>query len=715
MKEVNFFMSEKSNIKTYKNKILVFLNKSGRKPVTFKELAAKCRSKKKNHSEFVQAVEELVQDGLIFERKRGFVLSAVLGYFPAKISRLNKTFGFAVRNDDSSEIFIPGKYLMGSMPEDDVLMRLIPSRTGLPEGEVVSVLRQNTQQLSGMVVDYDGSMYLLPDSMSNNHIRLVKGGNTVFKAGDKILAEIVHRGSRHSEHIAKAVLNFGSSDRAASCAASVLSLNGIETVFPKQVENDADKMAAAGISDDDIKNRLDLRDEIIFTIDSAESKDLDDAVSVHKLSDCYMLGVHIADVSHYVKGNSNIDKEALKRGTSIYYADKVIPMLPKSLSNGICSLNPNEDRLAFSAVMKISPDGNLMDYTFKKSVIRSRVKGVYSEINKILDNTADEKIREKYSDVSESIFIMKELADILAEKKDKRGAPQIETSESKLIIDENGICCNVVPRTRGASEIIIEEFMLMANESAAKLAREKNIPFVYRVHENPDSAKVDNLKQILGKMNVEYPSFTVPKPAHLAEILKNSYGSDAYPVINMMVLRTMAKAKYMNKPLGHFGLALADYSHFTSPIRRYPDLAIHRILSDLVSGKDTQWLKKRYESFALNASERSTNAEIKAMTVERDCEDCYKAEYMKSKTGMEFDGIISGVTEFGFYVELENTVEGLVHVNSMPDRKLDFDGMICLRDEISGMTFMTGDKVRVKCVRADVNSGNIDFELCQND
>lgn len=704
-------MSEKNNVKAYKNKILVFLNKSGKKPIPFKEIAAKCRSKKGSHDEFIKAIKELSQDGMIFERKRGFVLCAVLGYFPAKISRINKTFGFAKRNDDNTEVFIPGKFLMGSMPEDDVLIRLIPSRTGSPEGEVVAVLKQNTQKLSGMVVDYEGDMYILPDSMSNNHVKLVKGGDIVFKAGDKILAEIIHRGTRHSDHVAKAILNFGSSEQASSCASSILALHGVEIAFPEQVESEADKISKAGINPDDLKNRLDLRDEPIFTIDSAESKDLDDAVSICRLKDGYMLGVHIADVSNYVKGNSSIDKEALSRGTSVYYADRVVPMLPKSLSNGICSLNPSEDRLTFSAMMKISSDGFLKDYVFKKSVIRSRVKGVYSEINKILADTADEAIKEKYSEVTESIFLMKELADILTANKDRRGAPQIETSESKLIIDKNSMCCDVVARERGASEVIIEEFMLMANESAARLAREKGIPFVYRVHESPDATRIDNLKNVLDRMKIEYPNFTNPKPAHLAQILKNAHDSTAYPVVNVMVLRSMAKAKYMDKPLGHFGLALDDYAHFTSPIRRYPDLAIHRILSDLTSGKDAEWLKKRYESFAANASERSTNAEMKAMTVERECEDCYKAEYMKSKVGEEFDGIISGVTEFGFYVELLNTVEGLVHVHSMPECRFDYDGMMCLRDEISGTTFMTGDRVRVSCVKADVNSGNIDFSF----
>lgn len=701
-------------VQSFKNKILVFLNKEKR-PLMKRELLAKCKTKNdKEKKAFEAAMQELKTEGFIFEKRKGFTLCSRLGYFKGTIKRLRRTFGFAERDDDGTEIFIPGKFLLGAMPEDKVLLHLIPSRSGSPEGEVVSILETGTQQLTGKVEYWEGTPYLVPDTMSKSHIRIV-GDENAFSEGDKVLAKLVFRGERHADHKVEVLYNFGDSDIAKSCTESILYTNGIETEFPSAARLEAEKISFAGINEYDFNNRLDLRGECIFTIDGADTKDIDDAVSVSRNSDgSYNLGVHIADVSHYVKGNSELDKDAYNRGTSIYYGNTVIPMLPKELSNGICSLNPREDRLAFSCLMKISPDGELKSYEFKKTVICSRVKGVYSEINSILDGSATEEIKEKYAEEQDTIFLMQELADKLTAQKIKRGAPQIETNEAKLVIDENGVCTGIYSRERGKGEVIIEEFMLMANTSAGKLAKEKGIPFVYRVHETPALEKIDTLKETLIRLNIKYPPFTDVTPKHLADILESVKGETVYPIVNMMVLRSMAKAKYASEPLGHFGLALADYCHFTSPIRRYPDLAIHRILTDVVAGYDKNWLTKRYEKFAENASEQSSNAEIKAMMIERDCEDCYKAEYMSNHVGEEFDGIISGISDYGFYVELPNSVEGLVHINTMPDEIFQNDMNIILKGQLSNMRFTVGDMVRVKCIKANVNDGNIDFMLAED-
>lgn len=707
------FTSDKYSTESYRNKILTFLLKSGKKPVPLKELAAKCRSSKGNSKNFNDAMNELIVSGEIYERRRGFVRTEVLGYFKAKILRLNRTFGFMEKCDTQEEIFVPGKFLCGAMPGDIVLANYIESRSGSPEGEVIDILQPAEANLSGIIIEDAGTQYFLPDSMSKTPVRIIPG-DTVYKTGDKVLAQIAFRGRRHAEHKAKIVFSFGSALRASSCSEAIIAESGVVPEFPENVLHEAKKLAAAGVWADDYRDRLDLRDQIIFTIDSAESKDLDDAVSIERTADGYTLGVHIADVSHYVRGNSPLDKEALERGTSIYYADKVIPMLPKELSNGICSLNPDEDRLTFSAIMNLTKDGILKDFKFAKSVIRSRVKGVYSEINSLLDNTADDNIREKYSGLEDTIKIMDELADILISNRKKRGAPEIETTESKLIID-NDICQGVKPRTRGKSEMIIEEFMLTANEAAARLAREKEVPFVYRVHESPSPEKISDLKDGLRRLNVDIPSFSEAKPVHLAQILENAKDKPVYPVVNMMTLRSMAKAKYEPEPKGHFGLALEDYAHFTSPIRRYPDLAIHRILSDIVNGADKEWLDKRYSGFVQRASQRSTETEIRAMNIERDCEDCYKAEYMQQHIGEVFEGLISSVTEFGFYVELPDTIEGLVHVNSLPEGNYIYDGYFSLADEYSSTTFTVGDRVRVMVAGANVNSGKIDFEIADSE
>lgn len=707
-------LNKKASIRNFKNKILVFLNKE-KKPIPKKDLAKKCKADHDGKDKFYTALEELILEGLVMDKKRGITLTARFGYFTCEVKRLNRTFGFIQRIDNEEEIFVPGKYLMGALPGDIVLANYIQSRSGSPEGEIVSIIKENNSQLTGKIEFLDGDYYFLSDTFSKNHICISKKNSVEFEDGDKVLAEIHSRGKKHIDHIVRIVFNFGTSEKASSCAKSILVENGINEHFPNVVLDEAKRIQHVGIPSHDYNNRQDFRNIPIFTIDSADSKDLDDAISISKHEKGYTLGVHIADVSHYVKSLSELDKEALNRGTSVYYANRVVPMLPKELSNGICSLNPQEDRLTFSSIMEVSNEGELISYKFYKSVIRSRVKGVYSEVNQILDGSATDDIKEKYKQVYDNIFIMNELADILITNRRKRGCPEIETSETKLIIDNNDTCVDVKPRTRGKSEMIIEEFMLLANQSSANLGRTMGIPFVYRVHEVPPIEKIDRLKECLLKLNIDYPQFSEIKPTHMAEILKSAKQTDKFELINMLVLRSMAKAKYDKTPIGHFGLALKDYAHFTSPIRRYPDLAIHRILSDVVQGYDQKYLIKRYESFVQNASEQSSKMELVAMNVERCCEDCYKAEYMKSHIGETFEGIINGVTDFGFYVELPNTVEGLVHINTLPEDIYESDGMFSIVGKLTHKTFSAGDRVKVICVKTDVNSGNIDFEISQED
>ncbi len=700
----------KHSVNYYKNKILLVLNQAGKKPMTRNDMIAKSRCKKTESDLFKNALDELKAEGLVFDQKKGYVLCARMGYFKATVKRISKTFGFIEKDEDQTEVFIPGKFLMGALPGDKVLANLIPSRTGKPEGEVLAVLETADATITGVLEQEYNEFFIIPDTMSKTAVRVVQN-NCGAKPGDKVIAQIIARGTSHAAHKAAIISSFGSSEKASSCAMALLKVSGISIDFPADAANEAKKLSDEGIKAEDLKKRLDLRDEIIFTIDSAESKDLDDAISITRTSTGYQLGVHIADVSHYVKGNSPLDKEALVRGTSVYYADRVVPMLPKELSNGICSLNPDEDRLAFSCLIDLDKDAKIKGYKFHKTVIRSAVKGVYKEINTILDGTATDETKQKYARVNDNIFIMNELADILMENREKRGAPSLETSESKLIINENDICVDVVPRTRGKSEMIIEEFMLLANQCAANLARTSKIPFVYRIHEDPSLEKIADMKDFLTRMNIPFPQFSEVKPAHFAKILNDNRESEKFPVINNILLRSMAKAKYAPDPVGHFGLALEDYSHFTSPIRRYPDLAIHRILTDLVSGCDAEWLTKRYQSFVTNASERSTSTEITAVKIERDCEACYMAEYMKAHLGEEFEGIISSVTDFGFYVELDNTVEGLVHINTLEDDTYEYDGLVSLKGERSGKIFALGDKVKVQCTASNVNSGNIDFRI----
>ncbi len=702
---------KKESVSGCKNKIVTYLQTNNKKLMSISELETKCRSKKLGHDIYAEAFAQLRDEGIITVRKGMKVaLCSRLGYYTGEITRLSRTFGFAM-TDEGTEYFIPGKCMLGAMPGDRVLIADIESRSGEPEGEVIDIIQFRNSVLTGTIEFADGGLYLVPDTASRNHMTIVKNESVEFHGGDKVLAEIVYRGKRHAEHKVKIVSVFGNADFASSCVISVLCTHGAPEEFSAEVLKEARKISEGGVQEYSFNNREDLRSLPIFTIDGAESKDLDDAVSVEKTENGYRLGVHIADVSHYVKGNSELDKEALKRGTSIYYANRVIPMLPKELSNGICSLNPNENRLTLSCFTDLTNEGEIISYRFCKSVIKSRVKGVYAEINTILDGTATEEIQSKYECVAKEIPLINELADILIAKRKRRHAPELDTTESKLIINENGVCVDVVPRERGKAERIVEEFMLTANECAAKLAREKQIPFVYRVHETPPEEKTAALCEALRKTGIDYPHFTEYKPAHASAILENAKGTDKYEAVNMMVLRSMAKAEYSPEPLGHFGLVLEDYAHFTSPIRRYPDLAIHRIITDVLAGYNNTWLDKRYGGFVVNASERSSAAEVKAVTIERECEDCYKAEYMKQHIGEKFTAKISGVTEFGFYAQLPNTVEGLVHIRTLPEGEYDYTEPVALTEKFSNVSYTLGMTVEVICAAVNVSEGTIDFVL----
>ncbi len=695
----------------YKKIILEKIKKSGKNPLPYKKLLRSCRVSDKDFKSFTDTLEGMKVKGEIFEQRDGFLMPKYCGLVTAKITRLNKTFGFAKDVKTEQEIFIPGKFLKGAMPDDTVQLKTFEGRGESLEGEVVNIINQDFSRFTGNIASGSDGFCVVPDILSQYSLPVENLADFELTEGDKVLCELTYRGSRHSEHSCKIVTNFGSSQKASVCALSVLELNGISPVFPDTVLKEAEKVADMSTIKKEAPNRLDLRDTVIFTIDGADTKDIDDAISISKTFEGYELGVHIADVSYYVTPKSELDNEAISRGTSVYYADRVIPMLPPSLSNGICSLNPQEDRLAFSALMKIDFEGELVDYKFAKTVIRSRVKGVYSEINKILANNSTKEIDEKYSEVKDSLATMAELAKILNRNKKLRGVPQLETSESKLIINEDDFCVDVIPRQRGDSEEIIEDFMLMANEAAAKLAREHELPFVYRIHEDPGLEKINTLEETLKLLGVTFPPHKNVKPKHLAMIVDSVKGTELEMVVNNLVLRSMAKAKYSPEPIGHFGLVLADYAHFTSPIRRYPDLSIHRIMSDFLSGTSQPELMKRYQKFVYHSSQASTEAELTAMKVERDCEDCYKAEYMKNHIGEEFDGRIVSVMEYGFFVELANTCEGMVAVEELPAGEYNYDGSMKLTDAVSDTSYKVGDKVKINVIRADVSSGKVDFAL----
>ncbi|MGN0601285.1 MAG: ribonuclease R [Oscillospiraceae bacterium] len=695
----------------YRKLIYTKLKKSGKKPVKFKELLKYCRGKGFDFDKFVNTIDKMKAKGEIAEGNKGFTLIDRKKLTKCTISRLNKTYGFAKNCDTDEEIFIVGKYLKGAMPGDTVLVRTFHGNGNCLEGEVMQITEENFTRFTGQIVNEFGELKIVPDTLCKYAMSFDNPMGIELYEGDKVMAEITRRGDKHSQHRCDIISSFGSSLKASSCAMSILEVNGITPIFPPEVIYEAKQVSDYSKIKAEAPNRLDLRDKVIFTIDGADTKDIDDAISVERTRNGYQLGVHIADVSYYVTPKSALDNEAFHRGTSVYYANRVIPMLPKELSNGICSLNPQEDRLAFSAIINLDKSGKITDYKFAKTIIRSRVKGVYSEINRILAGDITDELQEKYKDVTDTFPIMTELADILYNNKQSRGTPEIETTESKLIISDEDICVDVLPRTRGRSEEIIEDFMLAANECAARFGVENNLPFVYRIHENPSDEKIESLKEELTKLNIPFNPNGEIKPRDLAEILKKAKGTNSFMIVNNLVLRSMTKARYSPDPIGHFGLVLADYAHFTSPIRRYPDLTIHRIMSAFLDGATAEQCNVKYQKFVHASAEQSTNTELVAMNVERDCEDCYKAEYMSNHIGEEFRGIISSVTDFGIFVLLENTCEGLVHIENLGEGEYFYDGSSSLKNMNTGKEYKIGDALKIKVLDANVNSGKIDFTL----
>ena len=686
-------------------------------PCTVKELKQKFGGERGADRKVMEALDELVREAVVCQRQGVFFTvrsgradKALL----CKVVKLGKNFAFVMLEDGTSDIFIPGRFTKGAMPGDDVLVEKFehPRVEGSDEGAILAILTEKND-LVGTVRRVEGRLRFVPDDCPAITMPLARDCEGGAKDGDKVAVEILNRGNRQEDHRVGVAMRFGSSDEAKRCAKALLYAKDIRTRFPDKVRDEAKKFEGAEVSEKDCEGRMDLRTLPIFTIDSAETKDIDDAISLTRTSDGgFELGVHIADVSNYVKPGTELDNEAFSRATSVYYADQVVPMLPKALSNGICSLNENELRLAFSCLMRLDKEGNLTDYRFVKSIIRSRVKGVYSEINALLAGTADAEIKAKYADVIDQLPAMKELYGHRARLRKERGCMDIESGEVKLILDENGRCIDVKKRTSGESESMIEEFMLLANQCAAHFARVKQIPFVYRVHEEPNAEKLERLHTLLQACGInDHFAKDVPAPKELSAILEGVRGTPYEQIINTGMLRCMSKALYEEKPKGHYGLVLKDYAHFTSPIRRYPDLAIHRIMTDMLKGTEKETMILRYTDFAERASKQSSEREVIAMQIERKAEDCYKAEYARRHLGECYEGTISGVTQRGLFIELDNGVEGFVPASSLTPSGISLTEGVRLTDPASGKTWSLGDKMMITIVRADVNLGKIDFEV----
>lgn len=682
------------------------------RPMMINELAKSLSVPVESWPEFFNMLKQLEIEGAITVAKSKKVMKADRkNVQTANMRTVTGKGGYASLTDQSSDVFIDKKDLRGAMPTDVITVRILKRSGRLPQAEVIKVVERKFIEFTGTLYKRGKHAYIIPDSGTKEKLEVGPVDSREAKDRDKVLAKIKkYSGKGHTTPTAQIITSYGSSESAAACSLAVLDRYHVRRDFPAVVSEQA-KQASADLQIE--PSRLDLRGQPIFTIDGATAKDLDDAVSVEKTGKGYRLGVHIADVSHYVRAGSELDKEAFKRGTSVYYADKVIPMLPKELSNGICSLNPKEDRMTFSALIELDNGGRILSYELKKSVINSRVKGVYDEINRLFGGSESPEIREKYREVLPELTLMRRLYEILHAARLQRGAMDFETDESEIVIGAGGTAVDIKKRVRGDAEKMIEEFMLCANEVVATFAQSDAIPFVYRVHEEPDARKLEVLKAALKAAGISDRSIhSGLRPSDMAALLKAIEGSPKAKALNDLVLRSMAKAKYSPECAGHFGLSLKNYCHFTSPIRRYPDLAIHRILGDCLKNGNDDKLKRRYGSFVEEASIHSSEREVAAMQLEWDCEAIYKAEYMTAHIGEQFIGTVTSVKSFGMYVTLENTVEGLVRVENLPGGWYDYDeASISLYCAQNGRRYTIGDEVKIIVAKAEVATGRIDFEV----
>lgn len=669
--------------------------------------AAERTEETEDFERFLHTARELeAQGSLVFTKKGNLMATEANGLVRAKVVSQSRRFLFARPVDGGEDIFIPVESSRKAMLGDLILIGHIKQSARGPAGEVEKVLKLGKRTFTGKAMRGPNGLELKTDAAFRFPIPLKKEGPRL-REGARVFAEVYmdKRGALR----AKPLKTYGEAASARVCADSMIDEYGIPVEFPSRALEEAEAVTRRGVRPQDYEGRLDLRDALIFTIDGEDAKDLDDAISVTASPEGYRLGVHIADVSHYVRQGTALDTEAFARGTSVYFADRVIPMLPKAISNGICSLNAGEDKLAFSALLTLDKEGNLTGYSFQKTVISSKVRGVYSEVNRLFDGTAGQALKKKYAPVAQPLQDARTLANILKKRAAARGTMDLESRESRFVLDENGVCIAMHPRKSGEAEQLIEQLMIAANQAAARFAREKGIPFLYRVHEEPSADRLQSLGELAALMGFDTRRLKEgARPSDLSALLEKAKDTPYARVISHQLLRTMAKARYDARPIGHFGLALADYCHFTSPIRRYPDTAIHRILSDLAAGVPAAELKKRYASFVEEAAGHATECEIRAMMAERNTEACYAAEFMHAHIGEQFDGVVSGVTEWGVYVELENSAEGFIRAEYLPNG-MEYDGALRYKSRAGRESLTIGDALRVLVTGADVSNGQVDF------
>ena len=699
-----------------KDKIVAFMKEAAYKPLKLSELAVVLDVPREDRGKLAEILESLEQEGLIYKtKKERYGIPGKMNLVVGRIQRNERGYGFLIPDDvDAPDIFVPADGMSGAMHNDKAIVRITSKEINgkRAEGEVIKILERAVTKVVGTFENSWLFGFVVPaDRKVPGDVFLPKDEINGAKPGQKVVAHIVKWPDARRNAEGKITEIIGDSRDTGVDILSIMKMYDLTESFPDDVMAQVDSIPDT-VSADMMKGRKDLRDLRVITIDGEDAKDLDDAISIEVLPDgCYRLGVHIADVSFYVTEGSPLDREALKRGTSVYLVDRVIPMLPRKLSNGVCSLNPGEDRLAFTVMMDIDAKGKVLKHNIFESVIRSSERMTYTDVYKILE-TEDRELMERHAHQTDDFRNMKNLALTLRRRRMDRGAMDFNFDEAKVILDEKGRPVDVRRHEITVANRIIEEFMLVCNETVAEHFHWTGTPFVFRIHEEPDTEKIMAFAEFARNLGYPLKGLHNIHPGALQDVLERVKGKREELIVSTVMLRSMAKARYSHQSIGHFGLAARYYCHFTAPIRRYPDLIIHRLIKEELKGALSEEREQHLTEWLPEVARRCSERERAADEAERETEDLKKVEYMKERVGEVFDGIISNVTSFGMFVGLENTIEGLVRISDMYDDYYIYDDKrYMLIGERTGKCYRIGDPVRVLVARADVEARQIDFVI----
>ncbi len=682
-------------------------------PMKLKELAILLQVPKEQKSELKSILDALECEGKIHCTAKGKYVKGEGKHLVGVYTAHARGFGFVTIEGEPEDIFIGEEDSGGAFHNDtvEVVVKATPQGKR-KEGKIVKVVEHGTTRLVGYFQKSKSFGFVIPDNqrfVQDVFVPLERSKGAV--TGHKVVVELTKYPENNRKPEGKVVEILGHVNDPGTDILSIVKAYDLPTEFPERVLNQAERVAK-DVSEADMAGRLDLREWTMVTIDGEDAKDLDDAISITRDGDNYILGVHIADVTNYVQENSALDREALARGTSVYLVDRVIPMLPHTLSNGICSLNAGEDRLALSCIMTINEKGQVIDHQIAETVVHIDERMSYTSVKKILEQEDQEEIA-RYKELVPMFELMKELSFILREKRRQRGSIDFDFPETKMVLDEKGRPIDIKPYDRNVATKIIEDFMLLANETVAEDYFWQEIPFVYRTHESPDEDKVKKLATFIHNFGHSmHLSNKEVRPKEIQKLLGKVGGTPEETLISRLALRSMKQAKYTPENTGHFGLAAPYYCHFTSPIRRYPDLQIHRIIKDNLRGRMSEEKRLHYENILTEVAKQSSSRERLAEEAERETVKLKKVEYMAERIGQEFEGVISGITKWGIYVELPNTIEGLIHVTNLYDDHYNYiEDRYEMVGEHTGKTYQLGQTVKVRVIGTGKLQRTIDFEL----